>query len=274
MDPPLYKDKFILTNPPYLARNKSINKVIFDKYNENDLYKCFIKELLINECLGGIIIIPLNFWCSIRKNDILLRKNFLEKYLIIKINIFEEKVFEDTTYTICSCQFKKNNNINNDINIIIYPSKISINTKLNNKNNYLIGGEIYKLKTNTNYNITRITSKNKTSPFITNIFVKCIDDNQNSKIGLSINNDIFIDETPNLSARSFASLLIEPKINKDIEEKVVNEFNKFFNDYRDKYNSLFLCNFRESKNNIARKRISFDLVYKIVKYILDQIDKK
>lgn len=44
-NPPSYENKFVLTNPPYLARNKSNDKDIFDKYNENDLYKCFIREL-------------------------------------------------------------------------------------------------------------------------------------------------------------------------------------------------------------------------------------
>ena len=37
-------------------------------------------------------------------------------------------------------------------------------------------------------------------------------------------------------------------------------FTKLLNEYREKYNSLFLTNYRESKD-IARKRISFDLVY-------------
>ena len=43
--------------------------------------------------------------------------------------------------------------------------------------------------------------------------------------------------------------------------------NKFLNEYRDKYNSLFLSNYRES-NTIARKRISFVLVYEICNYLL------
>jgi len=42
-------------------------------------------------------------------------------------------------------------------------------------------------------------------------------------------------------------------------------------DYRDKYNSLFLTNYRESKD-IARKRISFDLIYDLVGYILENYD--
>jgi hypothetical protein len=51
--------------------------------------------------VGGILIIPLNFWSSIRLSDIELRKVFLEKYDVILLNIFEEQVFDDTTYTIC-----------------------------------------------------------------------------------------------------------------------------------------------------------------------------
>ena len=216
LNPPEYNNKFLITNPPYLARNKSKDKMLFDKYDVNDLYKCFIKTIIINVCLGGILIIPLNFWSSIRIADIQLRKLFLEKYNILLLNIFEEKVFDDTTYTICSFQFKlKNDNNNNKLNIIVYPSKIIINTELNDNNNYMIGGEIYNLKTNKTYKISRLTKKNKEKAN-TNILVKCIDDNIDNKIGLKIVDDenIYIDETPNQTARTYATLIIEPSIKK------------------------------------------------------------
>lgn len=60
-NPPSYKNKFILTNPPYLARNKTKSKKLFDKYKTNDLYKCFIKQIISDPSNGGILIIPLNF---------------------------------------------------------------------------------------------------------------------------------------------------------------------------------------------------------------------
>ena len=126
LNPPSYTNKFILTNPPYLARNKSKNKILFDKYNTNDLYKCFIKQILTNIALGGILIIPLNFWSSIRSQDIELRKQFLEIYEIIQLNIFEERIFDDTSYTICSFLFTKKINKDNNLNITIYPSKTEI----------------------------------------------------------------------------------------------------------------------------------------------------
>ena len=270
--PPNYNNKFIITNPPYLARNKSQNKELYDKYGVNDLYKCFIKELIINTCIGGIIIIPLNFWCSIRHNDIELRKLFLSKYNVLLLNIFEEQVFDDTTYTICSFQFELSNNNNNELNIMIHPSKNIIKTILNDNNNYIIGGEIYKLKLTNKYKITRLTKKNKEQAN-TNILVKCLDDNINNQICLSYVNDqdIFIDETSNLTARTYATLIISPPIDRNKQKELVIKFNNYFSSYRLKYNSLFLTNYRESKD-IARKRISFELVYNIVEYILENFD--
>jgi hypothetical protein len=270
--PPNYDNKFIITNPPFLARNKISDKKIFDKYGVNDLYKCFIKEILTNKCLGGIIILPLNFFCSIRKMDIELRKNFLQIYNIILLNVFEEKVFQDTTYTICSLQFELKTNTETEINIIFYPSKNELKTFFNENNNFTIGGEIYTLKTENKYKITRATLKNKTL-LNTNILVKCIDDNKENKINLSYvsNENLYIDETPNLSSRTYCTLIIEPKISKNKQKKLVNKFNNFLEKKRLHYNSLFLTNYRESKD-ISRKRISFDLVYLIVGYLLENIN--
>jgi hypothetical protein len=270
-NPPKYRNKFVLTNPPYLARNKSKDKTIFDKYDVNDLYKCFIKEIIDNRCVGGIIIIPLNFWSSIRKNDIKLRKDFLDVYKIVHLNIFEEQVFDDTTTTVCSFQFRLKNedeDEENKMNISIYPSGKDIVVCLEDANNYTIGGEIYNLTQNSRYNVTRLTSKNR-SKRNSNILVKCIDDNESNKINLSIVDDeeIYIDRTPNQSARTYATLVIEPSINLQRQELLVSQFNDFLEEFRLKYNSLFLCNYRESKD-IARKRISFDLVYSIVKHLL------
>lgn len=270
LNPPEYKNKYIVSNPPYLARNKTDNKELFNKYDCNDLYKCFLKEICLQTCLGGILIIPLNFFSSIRKNDIELRRLFLSIFTILKLSIFEEQVFDDTSYTVCSFQFElKKSNL--EFPITIYPSKIIIQTNLNEENNFMIGGSIYKLKYN-KYKITRATSKNKESDYLSNILIKCIDDNKKSKIKWSIvdKKDIYIDETPNLSSRTYATLLIEPKIDEQKQKELVKRCNEYLEDYRKKYQSLFLCNYRESKD-IARKRISFDLVYDICGFILEDL---
>ena len=136
----------------------------------------------------------------------------------------------------------------------------------------MIGGDIYNLKLKNIYKITRLTKKNK-SKSNTNILVKCIDDNINSRIGLSFVEDenIYVDNTPNQTARTYASLIIEPRIEPDKQKQLIIKFNKYLDEHRKKYNSLFLTNYRESKD-IARKRISFDLVYSITQYILENFD--
>ncbi len=206
--------------------------------------------------------------------DIQLRKKFLEIYDVLLINIFEEKVFDDTSYTICSFIFsRKENNIQDvKIKVDIYPKKLrndedsSFEIKLNEDNNYTFGGEIYNLNIGTKYTVNRLIKGDKKN---TNILVKCIDDNLNNKINMKIVDDdnIYIDDTPNKTARTYATLSISPHINITKQKKLVDKFNKLLNEYRTKYNSLFLANYRESKD-IARKRISFELIYRIVNHIL------
>ncbi len=220
--------------------------------------------------MGGIIIIPVNFISSIRKSDIELRKKFLEKYDIIIINIFEEQVFDDTSYAVCSIQFTKKYNIEpNLINICIYPVEHTLHILFTPENNYTIGGEIYNLPNNPGYKVERATKNTKNKEFITNILLKCIDDSIENQLGLKVVNDkdIFIDNTEKLSARSYATLVINKNMSIIEQEDLVQKFNEYIKDKRHKYNSLFLTNYRES-NTIARKRISFDLAFNICNYII------
>ena len=80
---------------------------------------------------------------------------------------------------------------------------------------------------------------------------------------------VYIDDTPKLSARTYASLIITPAISLEKQKVLVAEFNIYLTEKRKNYNSLFLTNYRESKSS-ARKRISFELVYNIVQYILER----
>ena len=276
-NPVCYNDKFVLTNPPYLARNKNSDKSLYDKYKCNDLYKCFILNLIkCDRCLGGIIIIPLNFISSIRKSDIKLRTNFLEIYDIQIINIFEERVFNDTNYSVCCISFTNkydNHNLQRNIkktNIHIYPKNNLLQFTFSSENNYTIGGELYNIPQNKKYTVKRAT-KNTTCKdgFITNILLKCIDDNINNKLGFYIVEDKnrYIDKTEKLSARSYATLVVNNKFTLEQQTYLVQKSNNYINTNREKYNSLFIPNYRES-NSIARKRISFDFAFKIFNYII------
>lgn len=92
----------------------------------------------------------------------------------------------------------------------------------------MIGGEIYNLKLKHTYKISRLTTKNKDNAN-TNILVKCIDDNINNQIGLSYsdNHNIYVDTTPNQTARTYATLCITPKIDKKKQKQLIIKFNNY-----------------------------------------------
>lgn len=53
LNPPDYKGKWVITNPPYLAKNKAKNKKYFSDNDYDDLYKMAISTMLAAE--GGIL---------------------------------------------------------------------------------------------------------------------------------------------------------------------------------------------------------------------------
>ena len=280
-----FKDSFVITNPPFLAKNKSIgDKSHFKKWDCDDLYKCFLNMILSenNQPHSGILITPLNFWCSYRKRDVSLRKRFLSTYQIFRLNIFMGKVFEDTTSTITSFYFMRRATpitYISDIDTYWYSSPIhkkNINLRFDDMNHYTIGGDIYTLpKHSPNWKVWRITQRDvilNKSKYFTHILVKCIDDSESNQIHLTVVKnieDIYIDDTSNYTARSYCSLAIDPIVNSELQQQLVKLVNKFLNTYRSKYHSLFLSNYRESKNGFGRKRLSFDLLYRIVLHILE-----
>ncbi len=279
LKPPDYKNKYVITNPPFLARNKSDKKDIYEMYGNDDLYKCFIKSMTYGDALGGCIIVPINFLSSIRKSDIELRQIFLMKYKIKKINLFEEKVFEDTDYNVIAIQFekRKDNDLDFKIPINIFPENIYKEFEISEKTHWMIGGELYHLESNEQYEINRVfekEGKKKNEEDIitqpnTRIFLHALDDGIEKRIRLEYvpnESPLFVGKE---SDRSFASFHILPMLTEDKQRKLIEKFNTFLEDNRTKYHSLFLTNYRESKFT-ARKRISFQLVYTILKHLLSK----
>lgn len=295
--------KFVCTNPPYLHKNKATKKVkekFFCGKNSNfeDLYQVSIFSIL--NCEEGIIIVPLNFLCA--ENSKKIRELFFEKFEIIKLNIFSEQVFDDTTYNVISFYFKKKQKISdkNIIDTIIYPENKKIKLTLEKKTGWQFGGDfIYKIKNIKNeLGIFRLTedylrsgeyeveialqnikdkkilklSDNIKKLLEKNIlFLRAIDSKNGKKIQLEDIREYKISGLVGKNtSRNMAHLIFKKEVSINEQIELMKKFNSELSVNREKYFSFFLTNFRD--NN--RKRISFDLAYKFLNLIYYEKNSK
>lgn len=267
-NPPDYKGSFVITNPPYLARNKSTSKDIYDQYGVNDLYKCFIKSCL--GCDGGIFIIPAGFFFSARDIDVKCRDEFMSKFKIIRIKYFEETVFDDTTTTIVAFSFVKQDKIMTEQNVewILLPSKEIRTFKMKRDNDWIVGGEIYNLKTpKVSFKRHVEGQKLKDNEQQTYITLNALDSGtKEGRIKVEYREGYIYPAKE--CSRTYATLRIIGKtLTKEEQIELCNKFNSFLEKKREETWSLFLPQFRESKE-YARKRIPFELAYKILAHLL------
>lgn len=138
------------------------------------------------------------------------------------------------------------------------------------KNNWIIGGEIYNLPEN-NIKIRRHTEgsllkKEEQQLYIT---LNAIDTGKNNgRISLNYKKEYIYPAKE--SSRAYATLrIIGKKLNEEQQINICRIFNEFLEKKRNETNSLFLPQFRETKE-YARKRIPFELAYKILAHLINQ----
>lgn len=273
MNPPNYTNTWILTNPPYLARNKCDKKELFDKYDTNDLYKCFITSLTNQEpCAGGIFIIPAGFFLSPRDVDVRCRNNFLSRYKLLKVKYFEETVFPDTTITVVAFAFEKSPVVLEEQSVewVSLPSGTKKVFKMTKENDWIIGGDIYKLSIPANIKVRRHVEgqKLKDGEQRTSMTLCALDSGtKDGRICLEYKEGYFYPAKE--CSRSYATLCIQGKtLTAEEQKKICQEFNSFLETKRSETWSLFLPQYRESKE-YARKRIPFELAYTIVLHMIN-----
>lgn len=273
-NPPNYENTWILTNPPYLARNKCENKELYDLYETNDLYKCFLSSVVKQGCKGGIVIIPAGFFFSPRDLDVRCRDDFLRRYKLIKVKYFEEAVFEDTSTTVVAIAFEKSDVElkEQQVEWELLPSKQKKSFWMSSANDWIIGGEIYKLSVPDGISVRRhvegqALKKGEQQTFMT---LDALDSgSKDGRICMKYTKD-FIYPAKDCS-RTYATLRISGKnLSEEDQIKLCKEFNEFVEAKREETNSFFLPQYRESKE-YARKRIPFELAYRIVLHLIGKM---
>lgn len=273
-NPPNYDRAWIITNPPYLARNKATDKTIYDQYNTNDLYKAFILSICQqNNCAGGILLIPAGFFFSPRDIDIRCRQAFLSRFKITKIKYFEETVFADTTTTIIAMAFEKSlvELVEQSVLWERRPSGEQKVFTLAARDNWIIGGQIYGLPVPDGISIRRFVAGETTirqgeqQTFMT---LTALDSGTAEGGRISLNYSAGQIYQAKDCSRTYATMIISGRTLSELEQKeMCRQFNEFIEARRSETWSLFLPQYRESKE-YARKRMPFELAYQVLLYII------
>ena len=287
-------DYWVITNPPWLAKNKNKeprNAKAFEKYNTNDLYKCAMISILA--CKGGIVIVPLNFWCEEQKS---IREIFLSNFRVSKVKVFEEQVFADTTYTACAFSFVKEPGIKaqritfefwkgasfDKVGRFTEGKKylektwgLEVGTDFSIGQDYI---EFIRAQDDSDIKVSRFTRKDKKG---SNTLVLHAQDTGTDagKIKLVREEKTYFDETPDCTDRVFAGIKITKDgqlchlTNKE-QDTICELFNSKLNEFREQYNSMCLTNYRNSTSTLARKRLSFDSAYCLIKWAYREMTKQ
>ncbi len=173
--PPNYKNKYIITNPPFLAKNKAKDKALFEIFKEyDDLYKIAMSTFV--DANGGIIITPLNLFTDEKSKNI--RNKFFQIFQIERLNIYLDSMFDNTDYNVCSFAFKKHQGFLKEQTIptFIYSNKVLIKERtfdIKKENNYRFGGTFFSDIKKVKNIFSRVTEEKPSNA--THISVRCID---------------------------------------------------------------------------------------------------
>ena len=284
--PPSYADAWILTNPPYLARNKCEDKALYELYDTNDLYKCFLWSLLrqptdCRGCRGGCLIIPAGFFFSPREIDASCRAAFMSRYRITAVKYFEETVFDDTTTTIVAFTFAAREEgeeplTEQSVEWIFMPSGERRTFQVRAADGWIVGGDIYSLALPEKpVGVRRHVEGQplrggEQQTFMT---LRALDSGtQDGRICLEYKRDVIYPAKD--CSRTYATLRLgglAAPLSEEDQIALCRKFNTFLEGRRVATSSLFLPQFRESKE-YARKRIPFELAYRIVQHLIHYPD--
>lgn len=259
LNPPNYVGKWVITNPPYLAKNKAQDKAIFVKYNTDDLYKASILSALKSE--GGIFIIPTNFFTDERTG--VVRSYFLDQFEILELNIFTEPVFITTTYSVCSFAFKRKekNKKPQTFQVNINPKGKCVNITIRPEYDYRIAGEFYNTLETTKNIFGRLVGTTS-EDYITNIKLYALD-TRTERIRVEYNTNHFQGKNTD---RTYATFTCKYKLTEEQEKYLVQEFNKQIEAFREQYYDLSMTNYRDYN----RKRIGFTFAYQLLSKIYNE----
>lgn len=238
----------VVTNPPYLSKNKNKEKTPYDMWKQNDIYKCHLAAIVANDIEKGILILPSNFLSERRAS---IRELFFSSYRMNYVKYFRTQVFDDATTGVVIFDFEKwvpesEMTCRYEIFYDDYSETVTYTSK--QKDGWLVGEHFFKCI-------------NGAPPFKVEILREGMKPNSNIIIGLLDKGKYSLGAHYNdgdpiyCSPKAFTTYqcVLSKEYPIDIQRKAVKVFNDTLNKYRKQYHSLFLSNYMGSKQKILSR---------------------
>lgn len=257
-------NRFLISNPPYLAANKSKGRgrEYFEKWKMNDYYKCHLAALQSQNVERGIMIIPSNFWCE---SSTVARSLFLSHYRVIEAKYWTEPIFCNATTGITAFVFERKNNGNEEFPLVpltLLPANKVIKMNLNNKF-VLHGGDYLESIQNPKYHFKKITGVeqliNKT-----NIIFSALDGGRYCS-GFHYNSGNTLITKPSIIT-TYQLYCSDYQFSEQQQLLAVERANKILTEKRNEFDSMFLSNYMGARQKIISARIMNNILSEAFEY--------
>lgn len=259
LNPPEFRGKFLLTNPPYLCSNKNKDKRVYEKYGYNDLYKCHIASF-IGQVDEGVLILPSNFLSESRAK---IRDTFFKSYTITTCDYYYYQVFPSATTGIVVFHFVRDTSAVKRFECNVHYSNTNIvkcEVELEEKYDWLFGKDFFDyIDVEQTLDIDKYTG-NINGKYLTNIVIGLLDKGKWTQ-GLTYNTG-----SPVVCGeKSFTTYQVVSSEPIDIEKQktIVEVFNTKLRGFRDKYHGMFLSNFMGADQKILSRSFIHKMIQRV-----------
>ena len=249
----------VVTNPPYLSRNKNKEKQPYEQWGQSDLYKCHLASLVSSDLDNGILILPSNF---ISESNSKIRDLFFSRFKLDLVRYYRYPVFDDATTGICVIDFSRwvptaSMWVNFETH---YRDKIA-------KNKYELRGEYGWLPGKTFFEHIYEDNDPLDLKILrqgegTNIIISLLT-NGKYPMGAHYNEG----ETIYAPAKTFTTYQVKADV--DItppqQREIVDTYNSVLGIFRSAYEEMFLANYMGAEQKIKSRRYSNLLLSRVIK---------
>lgn len=238
----------VVTNPPYLLKSRAgVDKSAYDKWGQNDLYKCYLATLETSNVPEAIIIQPSNFLCESSSKA---RAMLFENYYIEYAEHWEEKnIFPGVAIGIMVMHIKKGSCKDQKFEYLNRTTGKVTKMHLEAHNGFIFGGNEFINKNHFKFNKA---IKGEAAPN-SNILISFLDDNARP-LGYYYN-----EGDPHFTSRAgMTTYQVNTPfpLTEEDQKDIVKIANASLRALRKKYDSMFLSNFIAAGCKIMSKTIA------------------